>query len=91
MAPYGTPRYVDKIHKLFDLHEDGSFALNLDYFSFQYSATETYNRKFTDLFGERRAASDDFFTLKTNPERSAERRGSNVTSIMPMSRPAFSR
>ncbi len=90
MAPYGTPRYVDKIYKLFDLHDDGSFALNLDYFSFQYSATETYNRKFTDLFGERRAASDDFFTPETNPERSAERGAWNATSITPMSRPASS-
>ena len=73
MAPYGQPRYVDKIYKLFDLHDDGSFALNMDYFSFQYSATETYNGKFIDLFGERRKGDDDFFTLKTNPERSAER------------------
>ncbi len=73
MAPYGTPRYLDKVYKLFDLHADGSFALNLDYFSFQYSATETFNRRFLDLFGERRAPSDDFFTLKTNPERADER------------------
>ena len=73
MAPYGTPRYLDKVYKLFDLHADGSFALNLDYFSFQYSATETFNRRFLNLFGERRAPSDDFFTLKTNPERAGER------------------
>ncbi|MHB8626704.1 MAG: carbamoyltransferase family protein [Aggregatilineales bacterium] len=73
MAPYGTPRYQDKVYKLFDLHADGSFALNLDYFSFQYSATETFNRRFLKLFGARRIPSDDFFTLKTNPERAEER------------------
>ncbi len=73
MAPYGTPRYVDKVYKLFNLYDDGSFSLNMDYFSFHYSATETYNHKFVDLFGERRPASDDFFTIKTNPERAGER------------------
>lgn len=74
MAPYGQPKYVDKIHKVVDLNEnDGSFHLNLDYFSFHYSATDTYNQRFIDLFGEPRAPSDDFFTLKTNPERAGEK------------------
>jgi carbamoyltransferase len=72
MAPYGRPKYVDKVYKLITVHDDGSFELNMDYFSFHYSATETYNRKFNELFGERRPASDDFFTLATNPERANE-------------------
>src|SRR5918912_2061364 len=37
MAPYGQPRYMDKLAKLIGVHDDGSFHLNLDYFSFQYS------------------------------------------------------
>jgi len=72
MAPYGQPKYVEQVMKLITLGADGSFALNMDYFSFQYSATETFNHKFTDLFGARRVPSDDFFTLETNPERSGE-------------------
>ncbi len=76
MAPYGEPRYVDKVEKLFTLNEDdGSFSLNLDYFSFPYSAERTYNQRFVDLFGPERPAEDDFFTMKTNPERAAEREG----------------
>src|SRR5579859_5914222 len=67
MAPYRMPRYVDEVYKLIHLNTDGSFALNLDYFSFHYSDSETFNHRFLDLFGERRAPSDDFFTLKTNP------------------------
>ncbi|MBE0691190.1 MAG: hypothetical protein IH587_13815, partial [Anaerolineae bacterium] len=74
MSPYGEPRYVDKVQKLYTLNpDDGSFSLNLDYFAFPYSAEHTFNQRFIDLFGPTRPAEDDFFTMKTNPERSAER------------------
>jgi len=33
MAPYGDPIYVDKVWKLIQLNSDGSFSLNMDYFS----------------------------------------------------------
>ena len=62
MAPYGTPRYVDKVHKLIHLDADGSFWLDMDYFCFHHSSTRTYNSKFTDLFGEPRDPSWHFFT-----------------------------
>jgi carbamoyltransferase len=62
MAPYGTPRYVDKVHKLLTLEPDGSFWLNMDYFCFHHSSTQTFNRKFVDLFGEPRDPSWKFFT-----------------------------
>lgn len=73
MAPYGTPRFVDKVMKLINIAPDGSFSLNMEYFSFHYSATQTYNQRFIDIFGEQRAPSDDFFTMATNPERAGER------------------
>ncbi|MEP7289958.1 MAG: carbamoyltransferase [Chloroflexota bacterium] len=73
MAPYGTPRFVDKVCKLIDVSDDGSFHLNMDYFAFHYSADKTYNHRFTDLFGEERVPSDDFFTMATNPERADEK------------------
>ena len=50
LAPYGNPKYVDKIFdKLVDLKDDGSIRLNMDYFSFPYSSRMT-NEKFADLF-----------------------------------------
>lgn len=67
MSPYGEPRYLDKLEKLFKVYEDGSFWTNMDYFSYHYSSTDTYNQKFIDLFGAPRIHSDDFFTTKTNP------------------------
>ena len=73
MAPYGEPRYLDKIYKLFRQNPvDGSFRLNMDYFSFHNSTESTYNRRFVDLFGPPRRDESDFFTKLTNPERSAE-------------------
>jgi carbamoyltransferase len=74
MAPYGQPRYIDKIQKIFRLNEnDGSFHLNLDYFSFHKSTQNSFNYRFVELFGEPRPAESDFFTMMTNPERASEK------------------
>ncbi|MFQ3565875.1 MAG: carbamoyltransferase [Aggregatilineales bacterium] len=74
MAPYGTPRYVDKIYQLFQQNsEDASFRLNLDYFDFHRSTERTINDRFIRLFGEPRPPESDFFTMATNPERAGER------------------
>ncbi len=32
LAPYGTPRYADEMHKILRLSRDGTFELDLDYF-----------------------------------------------------------
>jgi len=65
MAPYGKPRYVDKVWKLVRQNADGSFALNMDYFCFHHSTDRTYNRKFTGLFGDPRPPKMLFFTQET--------------------------
>lgn len=65
MAPFGTPRYIDKVHKLIQLNNDGSFELNMDYFSFHYSPKKTFNHKFIELFGEPRDPKSHFFTANT--------------------------
>ncbi len=62
MAPFGTPRYVDKVHKLIRVGSDGSFELDMDYFSFHYSTAKTYNGKFEGLFGPSRDPKVPFFT-----------------------------
>jgi carbamoyltransferase len=65
MAPYGTPRYLDKVYQLIHLEPDGSFWLNMDYFCFHHSSTQTYNQKFLDLFGAPRDPSWHFFTERS--------------------------
>jgi carbamoyltransferase len=65
MAPYGQPRYVDKVWKLIHQNQDGSFTLNMDYFCFHHSTNRTYNSKFVDLFGDPRPTKLQFFTEGT--------------------------
>ena len=65
MAPYGQPRYVDKVWKVVHQNRDGSFHLNMDYFSFHHSTENTYSRKFADLFGDPRPTKLQFFTEGT--------------------------
>src|SRR5919109_3510603 len=51
LAPYGTPRFVQKIKThLIDIKDDGSFRLNLDYFDYCTGLTMT-NERFDALFG----------------------------------------
>jgi carbamoyltransferase len=54
MAPYGRPRYVEQVQKLVRQEGDGSFRLDLDYFSFHHSTERTYNDRFERLFGPAR-------------------------------------
>jgi carbamoyltransferase len=65
MAPYGKPKHVEKVWKLIKLGDDGSFRLNMEYFSFHYSARHTYNRRFVELMGEERPPGLHFFTRES--------------------------
>jgi carbamoyltransferase len=65
MAPYGTPRYVDRVRKLVTMSPDGSFRLNMDYFSFHRSTKIPYNSRFVELFGQPRPPDDKFFTKQS--------------------------
>lgn len=51
LAPYGKPRYRGTIiDELMDLKQDGSFRLNMDYFTFCHTLRMT-GRRFARLFG----------------------------------------
>jgi carbamoyltransferase len=65
MAPFGRPLYTDKVHQLIRIGGDGSFELNMDYFSFHCSTDQTYNIRFVDLFGAPRDPKSHFFTPST--------------------------
>ena len=62
MAPFGEPKYVDKVWKLINQESDGSFSLNMEYFTFHHSTENTYGRKFLELFGPARDPKSYFFT-----------------------------
>jgi carbamoyltransferase len=65
MAPYGRPRYADKVWKVVRQDRDGSFSLDMDYFTFHYSTEGMYSRKLVELFGEPRPRETPFFTEAT--------------------------
>jgi carbamoyltransferase len=51
LAPYGTPVHYDRIMKeMVSLNEDGSFKLNMKYFSYDYGLRMT-NGHFSEFFG----------------------------------------
>ena len=52
LAPYGNPIYEDKIKKLVDIKEDGTFRLDQKYFNYATGLTMT-NNKFNNLFGQK--------------------------------------
>lgn len=51
LAPYGKPKYVDQIkERIATIHDDGSVALNLEYFGF-LDRLEMISPRFEQLFG----------------------------------------
>jgi len=62
MAPYGEPRYVDKVRQLIRVGDDGSIWLDMSYFCFHRSTDTAFTSKFTDLFGTPRDPDWHFFT-----------------------------
>ncbi len=53
LAPYGEPKYADKIlNNLIDLKDDGSFRLNLNFFDY-LKGDKMINNKFEKLFKQK--------------------------------------
>jgi carbamoyltransferase len=69
MAPYGQPTRVEDVYKLFEVGNDGSFRMNMEYFSFHHSTSKTFNGNFTKVFGEPRVHESDFYTPTTHPKK----------------------
>ncbi len=69
MAPYGQPRYLEEVYRLVEVASDGSFHLNMDYFSFHHSTSRSYSKKFEAVFGEPRVRDSEFYTLTTHPTK----------------------
>ncbi len=52
LAPYGSPAYVKEFSKLVLFRDDGSFSLNMDFFSHHWSNKTTFQAdKWESLFG----------------------------------------
>lgn len=59
LAPYGEPKYVDLMkNNLIEIYDDGSFLLNLEYYSFLRKA-EMISPRMDALFGQKRRSPED--------------------------------
>jgi len=64
LAPYGQPRYLNDIkEQIATIHEDGSVALNLEYFGF-LDRLEMTSPKFDELFGGHRRLPESRITRR---------------------------
>ena len=66
MSAFGKPRYVDKIYKLIRVNRDGSFRLNMKYFTYHYHNRQSFNKHFEELFGKPRNPKARFVTNQTS-------------------------
>ncbi len=74
MAPYGEPKYQDRVRRVVRVAEDGSFRLEMDFFSFHHSPEHSYSPRFVELFGPARDPGAEFVTRLTHPGRAADAR-----------------
>ena len=51
LAPYGEPKYMKEMWELIDVKEDGSFALNMKYFTYETGLRMT-GKEIEKLFGQ---------------------------------------
>ncbi len=51
LAPYGEPKYVDTFRELITIRDDGSFKLNMSYFTYEHGLRMT-GKKLEKLFGQ---------------------------------------
>lgn len=66
MAPYGEPRYLERVRRVAHVYDDGSLHLDLSYFTFPYHTQRTFSRKFEALFGTPRDPRARFVTDHTS-------------------------
>lgn len=71
MSSYGSPKYVDKVEKLFLRRTGSDYELNMDYFSFHYSSRTNITPEFLELFGEPRKKEEPFFLASFAEELSS--------------------
>jgi len=50
LAPYGVPRYLDQVKRLIAIKDDGSFEMDMRYFSYHHGL-RMVNGRFSTLFG----------------------------------------
>jgi len=64
LAPYGVPKFKDKVYQHFLSITPDSFELDMDYFAYEWSLTTNMTRKFIDYWGTPRPKEEPFIISK---------------------------
>lgn len=72
MAPYGEPRFLDELHRIARLNDDGSLHLDPSFFSFQYSSQRSFSNKLVEVFGAPRDPDLPFVTGRADTGQGPE-------------------
>ncbi len=59
LSAYGKAKYKDLIYKLLNVKDDGSFRLNMKYFSYRESF-QMWSKQFEELFGKPKKTNSEF-------------------------------
>jgi carbamoyltransferase len=81
LAPYGAPRYLDKIHRIARLAPDGSLELDLRYFRHHLSVRQSFSDKFAEVFGRPRSPDSDFVLDDADASSSSVQRDRHYADI----------
>jgi len=61
MAPFGRPKYKDKVYCMFRHLSGNSFELDMDYFAYETSSKSNLTQKFLGLWGNPRQRDEPFY------------------------------
>ena len=86
MAPYGTPKYTDRVREIVHQNDDGSIWMDHRNFSFHHSTDKSFTSRFEELFGEPRDPSVAFFTNDTGYPAYYGDRPSNYDELLDYNR-----
>ncbi len=81
LAAYGEPKYYDKLKTLIDIKEDGSFALNMDYFVYNYKMS-MFSKKFHQEFGSPRKGNSELTQYHKDIASSMQKLLENILFII---------
>jgi len=71
LAAYGKPKYVSRLKKMINVMDDGSFQLNMNYFSFRES-TQMWSKQFERLMGKPRGTHEKITDKHADIARSVQ-------------------
>ena len=66
MAAYGSPKYAERIRRLFQYQKGFKFNLDMSYFSFDRSSSTNLTKKFISVFGTPRPRDADFLSADSD-------------------------